>query len=183
MWYVCACIRGRNLQVTNVNGWSSNKRATLVWCEIDILFVIQTGCQHMGLLPDTYNCGLLMHRECRERFPQHRLQRKPLVRRSRHASRHARHARALMHVGIANPRWRGKRSRHSRRMRNPLFYVSGKRPIPTNVFSWCCTYFPWNMHTDSYVLLCFDHIFIPGVSLRCRLPCWSIFSYSYFYSD
>ena len=26
-------------------------------------------------------------------------------------------------------RWRGKRSRHSRRMRNPQFYVSGKRPI------------------------------------------------------
>ena len=26
-------------------------------------------------------------------------------------------------------RWRGTRSRHSRRMRNPQFYVSGKRPI------------------------------------------------------
>ena len=25
--------------------------------------------------------------------------------------------------------WRGKRSRHSRRMRNPKFYVSGKRPM------------------------------------------------------
>ena len=23
----------------------------------------------MGLLPDTQNCGLRMHRECRERFP------------------------------------------------------------------------------------------------------------------
>ena len=34
-----------------------------------------------------------------------------------------------MHVGIANPRWRGKRSRQSRRMRNPQFYVSGKRPM------------------------------------------------------
>ena len=45
-----------------------------------------------------------------------------------HASRHVRHARALMHVGIANPRWRGKRSRHSRRMRKSQFYVSGKRP-------------------------------------------------------
>ena len=52
--------------------------------------------------------------------------------RSRHASRHVRHARAVMHVGIANPRWRGKRSRHSRRMRNPQFQVSGKRPmLPT----------------------------------------------------
>ena len=26
-------------------------------------------------------------------------------------------------------RWRGRRSRHSWRMRNPQFYVSGKRPI------------------------------------------------------
>ena len=49
--------------------------------------------------------------------------------RSRHASRHVRHARAVMHVGIDNPRWRGKRSRHSRRMRNPQFCVSGKRPM------------------------------------------------------
>ena len=36
---------------------------------------------------------------------------------------------AVMHVGIANPRWRGKRSRHSRRMRRPQFYLSGKGPI------------------------------------------------------
>ena len=31
--------------------------------------------------------------------------------------------------GFLCSRWRGKRSRHSRRMRNPQFYVSGKRPI------------------------------------------------------
>ena len=37
------------------------------------------------------------------------------------------HARAVMHAGIANPRWREKRSRHSRRMRNPQFYLSDKR--------------------------------------------------------
>ena len=42
-----------------------------------------------------------------------------------------RDARAVMHVGIVNPRFLGKRSRHSRRMRNPQFYVSGKRPIET----------------------------------------------------
>ena len=47
---------------------------------------------------------------------------------SRDASRHVRHARAVMHVGIANPRWRGKRSRHSRRMRNPQCYVFSKWP-------------------------------------------------------
>ena len=34
-----------------------------------------------------------------------------------------------MHVGIANPWRRGKPSQHSRRMRNPQFYVSGKRPV------------------------------------------------------
>ena len=34
-----------------------------------------------------------------------------------------------MHVGIANPRWREKRYRHSRRMRNPQCYVSGKGPM------------------------------------------------------
>ena len=37
--------------------------------------------------------------------------------------------RAVMHVGNANPQWRGKRSGHSQRMRNPLLYVSGKRSI------------------------------------------------------
>ena len=30
-------------------------------------------------LPDTSNCGLRMHRECRERFLHHRLQRKPPI--------------------------------------------------------------------------------------------------------
>ena len=49
--------------------------------------------------------------------------------RSRRASRHVRHARAVMHSGIAYPRCQGKRSRHSRRMRSRQFYVSGKRPI------------------------------------------------------
>ena len=34
-----------------------------------------------------------------------------------------------MHVGIANPRWWRKRSRHSRRIRNLQFYVSCKRPM------------------------------------------------------
>ena len=49
--------------------------------------------------------------------------------RSQHASRHVRRARAVMHVGIDNPRRRGKRSRCSRRMRNPQFCVFGKRPM------------------------------------------------------
>ena len=33
----------------------------------------------MGLLPDTQNCGLRMRRECWERFPRYRFQRKLLV--------------------------------------------------------------------------------------------------------
>ena len=49
--------------------------------------------------------------------------------RSWHASRHVRLARAVMHAGIANLRWRGKRSRQSRFMRKPQFYVSGKKPM------------------------------------------------------
>ena len=49
--------------------------------------------------------------------------------RSRHASRHVSHARAMMHFEINNPQWRGKHSRHSRRMRNPQSSISGKRPM------------------------------------------------------
>ena len=55
---------------------------------------------------------------------------------SRHASRHVRHERAVMHVGMAHPRWRGKRSRHSRRMRNLRFDVSGKRPMGSAEINW-----------------------------------------------
>ena len=39
-----------------------------------------------------------------------------------------------MHVGIASPQRRGKCSRHSPRMRNPQFYLSGKRPIDIHMF-------------------------------------------------
>ena len=39
-----------------------------------------------------------------------------------------------MHVGIANPRWWGKRSWNSQHMRNPQFCESGKRPME----GWSC---------------------------------------------
>ena len=42
-----------------------------------LMFSLIYAC--MGLLPDTWNCGLRMRRECRERFPCGRLQRKPLA--------------------------------------------------------------------------------------------------------
>ena len=47
----------------------------------------------------------------------------------RRASRHVGDARAVIHIGISNQRCRGKRSRYSQRMRNPQFYVSGKRTM------------------------------------------------------
>ena len=47
-----------------------------------------------------------------------------------------RDARAVMHVGIVNPRWRGKPSRHSRRMHNPKFCVSGKRSMGKSGHLW-----------------------------------------------
>ena len=85
----------------------------------------------MGLLPNTWNCVLGMRRECREPFfPTN------VGKRSRHASRHVRHARAVIHArsltsGFLWSRWQGKRSPHSRHMRNPKFYVSDKRPMDT----------------------------------------------------
>ena len=83
----------------------------------------------MDFLPDTYNCGLRMRRECRESFPRHR----------RLAIPTCITARAVTHVPWCMPgsltrgflwsRWRGKYSRHSRRMHNPQFHVSGKGPL------------------------------------------------------
>ena len=40
---------------------------------------ISTGKVSMCLLPDTQNYGMRMRLECRECFPRHRLQRKPLI--------------------------------------------------------------------------------------------------------
>ena len=51
-------------------------KATPVWVT-DYSWLASTA--NMDLLPDTQNCGLRMRRECRERFPRHRQQRKPLV--------------------------------------------------------------------------------------------------------
>ena len=73
-------------------------------------------------------------------FSRYRLQRKPLV-----SDPSMRDARAVMQVGIAYLQWRGKRSRHSRRMRTlnltylarGLWYLPSPpgifRPEPQNV--------------------------------------------------
>ena len=53
----------------------------------------------MGLLPDTQICGCACAGNAGNVFPV------TAGKRSRHASRHVRHARAVMHVGIANQRF------------------------------------------------------------------------------
>ena len=59
-----------------------------------------------------------------------------------------------MHVGSANPRWRGKRSRHSRRMRNPPLYVSGKTPIDGWVIAeWLAVWPQQGVAKDTFKLL------------------------------
>ena len=94
--------------------------------------MLYTRCSYdMGLLPDTENCVLRMRRECWERFVPSQTSKETASWRSRNASRHVRRARAFMHVGIANPRWRWKRSRHSRHMSNPQCCVSSKRLMET----------------------------------------------------
>ena len=50
----------------------------------------------MGLLPDTYYCRCACTGNAGNVFPA------TTGKRSRHASRHVRHARAVMNVGIAN---------------------------------------------------------------------------------
>ena len=77
-----------------------------------------------------------MRRECREHFPHHRGYSLPDMH----------HGMRMMHVPWCMPgsltscylwnRWQGKCYRHYRRMRNPQFYVSGKRPIAQMEF--CC---------------------------------------------
>ena len=82
-------------------------------------------------------------------FSQPPTSKKTVSYRSQHASRHVRHARGVKHVGIANPMWWEKRSRHSRRMCNPQFYVSGKRPMARTF----CAYIPGPSRGTSTLIL------------------------------
>ena len=66
--------------------------------------------------------------ECRERFPRDWLQRKPPVSDP-----------DMYHGTCVTLWWRGQRSRHSRRMRHPQLYLSGKRPIRCVLWQECDT--------------------------------------------
>ena len=136
----------------------------------------------MSLLPDTQNRGLRMRRECRERFPHHRLQRKALV-----SDPVMHHGTCVMHVpwcmsGTPNRVGGGKRSRHSRRLRNSQFYVFGKRPMTsTNAYP-----LPLS-HLRFKLLRSLNQNAIPSFPLcqkmwqTVNLPCtqhgWLLFSY------
>ena len=89
----------------------------------------------MGLLPDTQNCGCACAGNAGNVFPV------TAGKRSRHASRHVRHARAVMHAGIANYRF-------------PLISTAGENVpgIPGACATCNFTYLvrgPWQLH-DPY---------------------------------
>ena len=83
----------------------------------------------MGLLPGTKKMRVAHAPGMPRTFPSPPTSKETASYRFRHASRHVHHTLAMMHVGIAKPRWRGKHSRRYRRMCNRQYYVSGKRPI------------------------------------------------------
>ena len=101
-----------------------------IWCTT---FTKRVTSLSMGHLPDTQNCGLRMHRECRKRFPRRRLRRKPPV----------------SDPGMHHGTW--KRSWHSRHMhtrnftylaRGPLWHTLSRSSEEINLTtcksSWCC---------------------------------------------
>ena len=81
-----------------------------------------------GLLTDTWNCWLRMRRECRERFPRHRLKKKTLYSNpDKHRCTCVTYVPWCMSGSLTSVA--GKSSRLSGRMRKPHFCVSGKRPM------------------------------------------------------
>ena len=76
-----------------------------------------------------------IRRECRERFPRHRGSSDPDM----HHGTSVPHVLWCMAGSLTSvllwSQWRGKRSRHPRRMRKPQFYVSGKRPMGSRHFT------------------------------------------------
>ena len=90
----------------------------------------------MGVLPDTWNRWLRMRRECRERFPRHRLQRKPLVSDpGMHQGTCVTHVPWFMSGSLTNGGGGNACVTKRKRMHNQQFYESGKRPI-SRLLSW-----------------------------------------------
>ena len=114
----------------------------------------------MGILPDTYNRGLRMRRECRERLPPPPTLKETASYRSRHASRHVRYAIAVMHAGIANPRRRGNvpgipdayASSYLRIWQEAHWSVTRDRGLPNQLCSVVVLFIYHNDHSDSCLL-------------------------------
>ena len=117
---------GNTWYCNNALGWTEQ-------CELEMnsnMYCMEwLALHHMGLLPDMFNCRFRMRQECRERFPRHWLQRKALVSDPACITACTYVTRVPWCMSGMLTRGQVKRSRHSRRMRNPQFYVSGKRPI------------------------------------------------------
>ena len=94
--------------------WNNSLRRKCI-CTFHLHNVSRLVGASTGLLPETWNCGLRMHRECRERFIPTCVTHVPWC------------MLGSLTSGLLLIWWRRKRSRHFRRMRNPKFYVSGKR--------------------------------------------------------
>ena len=140
------------------------------WQQRKLRIYVVIGYPHMGLLADTQNCGLRIRREWRERLPRHRFQRKPLVNDpGMHHGTCVTHVRWCMSGSLIR-RWREKCSRHSRRMRNPQFCVSGNRAHRANSaeVSWRQYVFsPWTFLPAQ----CEDHLALTW--LHIQYPYWS----------
>ena len=91
MWYLCFCLIFLQKIIWNNISISTN----VFW----LRWKAETEFVTMGLLPDTQNCGCACAGNAGNVFPV------TAGKRSRHASRHVRHARAVMHAGIANLRY------------------------------------------------------------------------------
>ena len=76
-----------------------------------------------------------MRRECRERFPRYLELAIPACITCTCVTHVPWCMPGSLTSSFLRSRWRGKRSRHSRRMRNPHFCVSGKRPISMTMTS------------------------------------------------
>ena len=74
-----------------------------------------------------------MRRECRERFPRPPQVSDPDMQDGTCVTHVPWCMPGLLTSGFLWSWWRGKRSRHSRRMHNPQFHVSGKRPMVASV--------------------------------------------------
>ena len=96
---------------------------------LDKFMCPQNDLAHHGPLARYVKLRVRMRRECRERFPRHRRWAIPTCITAR-ASRTCRDACRDRQLSVSfEIGGGGKRSQHSRRMRNLQFYVSGKRPM------------------------------------------------------